>query len=170
MHTQGGAHTGRCTMKALHTKGGLWPPEESCHLGGVQGCPPHRANRAVVHIQGGSYTRRCTYKAVHNESLAHKRRSVATAGVLLLRGGAGVSPASSEASRSPHTRPCIKKAVHIHGGAHTRRCTQKAVGGHRRSLVIWGDAGVSPASSVSSCSPHTRWCIHKAVYIQGGTQ
>ena len=28
------------------------------------------------------------------------------------------------------------KAVHTQGGAHTRRCTQKAVCGHRRSLVF----------------------------------
>ena len=30
----------------------------------------------------------------------------------------------------------IGKAVHTEGGAHTRRNTQKAVCGHRRSLVI----------------------------------
>ena len=72
-------------MKALHTKGELRPPQESCYLGG---------------------------------------------------GGAGVSPALSEASRSPHTRRCINKAVHIQSGAHPRRCTQKAVCGHRSSLVI----------------------------------
>ena len=27
-------------MKSLHTKGGLWPPQESCYLEGVQGCRP----------------------------------------------------------------------------------------------------------------------------------
>ena len=61
---------------------------------------------------------------------------MATAEVLLFRGVAGVSPASSEASHSSHTRQHIHKAVHIQGGAHTRRCTRKAVRGHRKSLVI----------------------------------
>ena len=35
--TQGGPHTSPCTMKALHTKCGLWQPQESCHLGGCGG-------------------------------------------------------------------------------------------------------------------------------------
>ena len=51
---KGGAHTRQCTMKVLLTKGGLWPPQESCYFGGVQGFPPHRAKRAVVHMQGGA--------------------------------------------------------------------------------------------------------------------
>ena len=141
VHTQGGTHTRRCTHKAVHTKGPLWPPQESCYVGGVWGCPPHGAKRAVVHIQGGAYTRRCTYKAVHTQGAAHKRPFVATARVLLCRRGAGLSPASSEGSRSPHTRWCMHKAVHIQGGAHTRRCTQKAACGHRMSLVVEGGCG-----------------------------
>ena len=28
---KGGAHRRRCTHKAEHTKGGLWPPQESCY-------------------------------------------------------------------------------------------------------------------------------------------
>ena len=104
-------------MKALLPKGSLLPPQESCYLGGVQGCPPHRAKRAVVHMQGGARTRRCTHTTVHTQGNAHKRRSVATAGVLLFRRGARVSPASSVANRSLHTGWCIHKAVHIQGGA-----------------------------------------------------
>ena len=30
-------------------------------------------------------------------------------------------------TRSPHTSPCIHKAVHIQAGTYTRRCTHKAV-------------------------------------------
>ena len=144
VHIQGGAYTRRCTYKAVHTKGRLWPPQKSYYLGGVRGCPPHRAKGAVVQIQGGAYTRRYTYKAVHTQGAAHKRPSVATARVLLFRGCAGVSTASSEASCSPHTRRCIHKAVHMQGCAHTRRCTQNAVCGHRTSLVIEGACGGIP--------------------------
>ena len=43
MHQQGGAHTRRRIHKALGTEGGLWPPYQSCLLGGVRGCPPHQA-------------------------------------------------------------------------------------------------------------------------------
>ena len=65
----GGGYGGgrRCTHKAEHTKGGLWPPQESCYLRG--------------HRQGA-----CTQKAVHTQGGTHKRRSVATAGVLLFKG------------------------------------------------------------------------------------
>ena len=83
---------------------------------GVRECPLHRAKQAVVHIQGSAYTRRSGYKVVYTQGGAHKRRSVAIAGVLLLNGGPGLSPTSSEASRSPHTRRCIHKAVHTKGG------------------------------------------------------
>ena len=37
VHTQGGACTRPCTHKAVHTQGGLWPPQESCYLSGVRG-------------------------------------------------------------------------------------------------------------------------------------
>ena len=185
---------------------------------GVRGCPPHRAKRAVVHIQGSAYTTRGIYKAVLTAGAAHKRRFVATTRALVIRGGAGLSPASGEASHSPHTRQHIHKAGHLQGGAHTRRCTRKAVRGHRKSLVILGGcggglphqakraivhiqgsaytrrstykavltqgaaherrsvatakvllfrgvAGVSPASSEASHSPHTRERIHKAGHL-----
>ena len=62
---------------------------------------------------GGSHTRRCTQRAVHTQGGAHKRRSVATAGVLLFKG--------------PRARWHTHKAVHTQGGAHKRRCIHKAV-------------------------------------------
>ena len=54
IHTEGGAHTRRVIHKAMHTQGGLWPPQESCYLTG--------------HRQGGTHrrwahTRRNTQKA-----------------------------------------------------------------------------------------------------------
>ena len=36
----GSAHTRRCTHKAVCTRGGLWPPQESCYLRGVRGLAP----------------------------------------------------------------------------------------------------------------------------------
>ena len=71
---------------------------------------------------GSSHTRRCTDRAVHTQGGAHKRRSVATVGVLLFKG--------------PRARRYTRKAVHTKGGTHTRRCTQKAACSHRRSLVF----------------------------------
>ena len=71
---------------------------------------------------------------------------MATAGVLLFKGGAGVSPASSEESRSrgrfgnPHTRRCRCNAVHTQRGAHKRRSVATA-----EVLLLKGGAGVSPA-------------------------
>ena len=74
--------------------------------------------------------RRCAQKAVHTQGGTHKRRSVATARVLLLKG--------------PQARRYTQNAVHTQGGTHKRRsvatagvllfkgpqakwCTQKAV-------------------------------------------
>ena len=74
----GGSHTRRCIHKAVHTKGGLWPPQESCYLRG--------------HTQGGTHTRRYTHKAGHTQGGAHNTRSVATAGVLLFKRGCGGWP------------------------------------------------------------------------------
>ena len=97
-HMQGGTHKTRCLHKAVHTKGGLWPPQESCYLRG--------------HRQGGTHKTRCLHKAVHT-----KRRSVATAGVMLFKG--------------PQARWYTQNAVPTQGGAH-----KKAACGHRRSHVI----------------------------------
>ena len=67
--TQGGAHKRRCTQKAEHTKGGLWPPQESCYLRGHMqgGTHTRRCTHKAVHTQGGAHTRRCTHKAVHTK-------------------------------------------------------------------------------------------------------
>ena len=79
---------------AMHTKGGLQPPQESCYLRGPQ-------------------ARRYTQNAVHTQGGAHKRRSIATAGVMLLRGA--------------QARRYTQNAVHTQGGTHRTRCTRKAV-------------------------------------------
>ena len=49
---------------------------------------------------------RCTHKAVHTQGATHKRRSVATAGVLLFKG--------------PQARRCTHKAVQPKGGLPTQ--------------------------------------------------
>ena len=67
IHTEGGAHTRRGMHKAVHTQGGLWPPQKSCYLRG--------------HKQAGTHRRRCTHKVEHT-----KRRPMATAGVMLFKG------------------------------------------------------------------------------------
>ena len=227
VHIQGRAYTRPCTYKAVHTQGSAHKRRSVATTGvllfkGGAGVSP-----ASSEASRSPHTRRCLHKAVHTQGGAHKRRSVATAGVLLFKGGAGVSPASSEASvvhkavltqggaykrrsvatardllfkvgagvspahkrrpvstagdagagvspassevrRSPHTRPCIHKAVQIQGGAHTRRCTQRRYVATAGDLLFKVGAGVSPASSEVCRSPHTRPCIHKAVQIQGG--
>ena len=53
---------------------------------------------------GGSRTRRCTHRAVHTQGGAYKRRSVATARVLLFEG-----PGST------HERWYTHRAVHTKG-------------------------------------------------------
>ena len=60
-------------------------------------------------------------KAVHTQGGADKRRYVATARVLLFKRGAGLAPASSEASRSRGWLVLFRQ-----GGTHTRQCTHKA--------------------------------------------
>ena len=79
---------------------------------------------------------------------------MATAGVLLFKGGAGagprverIEPKQGVVWRSTH------KAVHTQGGAHTRRCTHKAVhtqGGlwpPQKSCYLRGMWGLAPALS-----------------------
>ena len=72
---------------------------------------------------------------VHTQGGARKRRSVATAGVLLFQGCVGAGP-RVERRELKQWGGSMHKAVHAQGGAHKRRCTQNAVCGHRRSLVI----------------------------------
>ena len=93
LQRQGGTHTRRCTHKAEHIKGGLWPPQESCYLRVVWGLAPasSEASRSKG-LVGAPKARWYTLKAVHTQGGAHKRWSVATAGVLLFMGGARAAP------------------------------------------------------------------------------
>ena len=144
IHTEGGAHTRRGIHKAVHTQGGLWPPQESCYLRGHgQGgthrrrCthkaehtkgglwPPQESCYLRGHKQGGAHRRRCTQKVVHTQGGTHKRRSVATAGVLLFKG--------------PQARRYTQKAVHTQGGAHKRRSVATA-----GVMLFKGGAGAGP--------------------------
>ena len=94
-------------------------------------------------------------EAVHTQGGTHKRRPVATAGVLLFEGPQArrctqkavhtqggthkrrsVATAGVLLFKEPKARRYTQKAVHTQGGAHTRRNTQEAVCSHRRSLVI----------------------------------
>ena len=70
--------------------------------------------------------------AVHTQGGAHKRRSVATAGVLLFKG--------------PRARRHTQKAVHIEGGAHNTRSVATA------GVLLFkrGVQGLAPASSEAS--------------------
>ena len=125
---------------------------------------------------GGSHTRRCTHKAVHTQGGAHKRRFVATAGVLLFKGGCRGWPPR----RAKRDEAWERWAVHTQGRVHTRRCTHKAVQ-HKRWFVATvgvffsggGMRGLDPASSEASRGKgrfggsHTRRCTHKAVDTQG---
>ena len=60
----------------------------------------------------GPRGKRYTQKAVHTQGGTHKRRSVATAGVMLLKG--------------PQARRYTHKAVHTQGGTHKRRSVATA--------------------------------------------
>ena len=94
-------------------------------------------------------------KAVHTQGRTHKRRPVATAGVLLFKGPqakrckqkavhtqggthkrGSVATAGVFLFKGPQARRYTQKAVHTQGGTQKRRNTQKAVCSHRRSLVI----------------------------------
>ena len=70
VHTQG-----QCTHTAEHTKGGMWPPLESCYLSGVRGWAPTSSEASCSKGVGWHFTS----KAVHTQGGPHKRRSVATA-------------------------------------------------------------------------------------------
>ena len=133
---QGGAHTRRCTHKAEYTTGGLWPPQEYCYFRGV-----HRAKRAVA---GGwlvlHRASRYTHKAVHPQGGAHKRRSVATARVLLFKGRAGAGSCIERSEPQQGVGWCsICKAVHTQGGAHKKRSVATA-----RVLLFKQGARVGP--------------------------
>ena len=100
---------------------------------------------------------RCTHKAVHTQGGAHIRRSVATAGVLLFKRGAGVGPCVKRSEPrctmcgarvgGVHTRRCIHKAVHTQGGAHTRWSVATV-----EVLLFKGGAGAGPRVEQSELS------------------
>ena len=106
--------------------------------------------RSAGPTQGGAYTRRCTQKAVHTRG-----GPVATAGFLVLKGGAGAGPCKtsrplSVASRSKGfgcARRGIHKGVHTQGNAHARRPVATVV-----FLLLKGGAGVGPSSEQSEPS------------------
>ena len=135
----------------MHTKGGLWPPQESCYLRGHRQGGTHRRrclHKAVHtkgglwppqescylrgHRQGGTHRRRCPHKAVHT-----KGRLWPPQESCYLRG---------HKQGGTHRRRCQHQAVHTkgglwppqescylrghrQGGTHRRRCAQKAAGG-----------------------------------------
>ena len=125
-------------------------------------------NELTKQLVKGPQARRYTQKAVHTQGGTHKRRSVATAGVMLLKG--------------PQARRYTQKAVHTKGGTHRRRSvatagvmllkgpqarryTQKAVhtkgGTHKRRSVA--TAGVMLLKG-----PQARRYTQKAVHTKGG--
>ena len=139
------------------------PPKPTSAWGVVpESAQPYHTDRVRVRVR--AYT-----QAVHTQGGAHTRRSVATAGVLLFTGGAGLAPASSEESRSKgrfggtHTRRGIHKAVHTQGGLWPLQ----------ESCYLRGLQGLAPASSEASRSKgrfggtRTRQGIHNVVHTQG---
>ena len=134
VHTRGGAYTRQCTHKAVHTQGGLWPPQESCYFRGVGLAGPSRqASSAASRVK----VWRSTHKAVHIHCGAHPRRAVATARVLFFASNEA-SFLSSTASRSEGS------AVRTQRSAYTWRSTHKAFCDQQRSLVILGGCGGWP--------------------------
>ena len=94
---RGGFGANEACRGVLHQRG--------AQRGGI-GALTGRRGRGLVHKQPGAYTKwcaysRCTHKAVRTQGGARKRRSVAIAGVLLLKG--------------PQARWYKHKAMHIKG-------------------------------------------------------
>ena len=117
----------RCTHKAVHTQGDLWPLQESSLGGGggvvgagtrveqselsIKRIEPRRA--MCVGRVGGAHTRRCTHKA----ACGHCRSLVTWGG----GGGGGTRIEQRELSverSEPRCAMCVGRV----GGAHTRRC------------------------------------------------
>ena len=123
------------TGKAVHTQGGTHKRRSVAATGVLFFKGPHawRYTQKAIHKRQCTQKAVCSHrrslviqgatgKAVHTQGGAHKRRSVATAGVLLFK--------------RPQARRCIHKEVQLQGGACTRRCTQKAVCSHRGRIVV----------------------------------
>ena len=157
MYTKGGAHTRRCTPRAVHRK------DESCYFRGLQGLPPASSRcetkQGLVWQSTGKAVHtcvRCTQMAVY----VHCRN-------LLSKGGMGLASALSEASRSkgrfggPQARQCIYKAVRTLDGAHEGRCTQKV-----SSVILEDSAGLPSASSRREPKHGVVWrCTGKGVHV-----
>ena len=76
-----------------------------------------------------------THKAVHTQGGAHKRRSVATVGVLLFKGGVGAGPRVERSE--PKQRVCIRVGNSVGGGGGGNRPDfQLAEGPVRLSAVF----------------------------------
>ena len=121
-------HTTWCIHKVVHTQGGLWPPQESCYLRGVQGLAPVSSEAScrqglAIHthrgVKGGAHIRRCIHKVVHTQGgLWPPQESC------YFSGAQGLAPLSREAScrqglaihTQGVTRGCTHKAVHTQGG------------------------------------------------------
>ena len=153
VHTQGGAHGGQCIHKAVHTKGGPYPTQESCYLSGDGGAGP-RIKRREPFVERSEPRQwnvwRFTHKSVPAQGGAHNRHCVATARVLLFtRGCEGWPPREAKRAKArfgdAHTKWCTHKVGHTQGNAHTRRCVATA----RILLFKAGVHSVAPTSSES---------------------
>ena len=185
----GGPHTRRCIHKVAHTQGSANTRRSvgttrvlSFKGGGVWVGP--RVKRSEVkqwEVWRSTHTRRCIHKVVHTQGGAHTRRSVATAGVLLFKGGCLCWP--PRGAKRAEARGGL--AVHTQGGAYTRWCTQGNAHTRRYAatagvlLFKGGGAWVAPRVERSEVKQgevwwsthkavYTRWRTHKAVPTQGG--
>ena len=80
---------------------------------------------------------------MHTQGGAHIGRSVATAGILILKGGVGAGPQVEQSEpKQGEVGQSRHKAVHAQGGAHTRQSVATA-----RVFLFKGGAGAAPASS-----------------------
>ena len=153
----GSAHKRRCTHNVGRTQGGAHKRRSVATAGvllfkgGVGAGPRVERSGPKQGGVGGPHTRRCTHKEVHTEGGAHKRRSVATAGVLLFKGGAGAGPRVERSEPERGGGGCTHKAVHTQGGLWPPH----------ESCYLRGVRGLAPASSEASrrkggaCGPKT---------------
>ena len=147
MHTQGGAYIRRCTHKAVHPQGSLWPPQESCYLRG--------------HRQGGAHITPYTHKAVHTQGGVWPPQESC-----YLRGCGGGPPQRAKRAVCRVWRAAAKgSAVHTQGSAYIRWCTPKAV--HTQG-GLWPPQESCYLRGHRQGGAHITRCTHKAVHTQGG--
>ena len=115
--------------------------------------------------------RRCTQRAVHAQGGAHKRRSVATAGVLLFK-----RRAKRAICRVKRAQAREGLAIHTQGDAHTRRFVATTgvllfkgggCGGSHLHRAKQAEAREGLAVHTQG-NAHTKRCTHKAVHTKGG--